>query len=244
VTNWAEQYEIIKDKISSEGGSPSLKGVADRLGVSRGKVQAWAGGQRPSADDLELIGRELGFSAGWLLFGEGPIYREEQGGAKAAAELAYEIKSLGHNGTIRRAQVVRGPDEQELGALIEVHAEAGAGPASERWEPEPIATVCIPPEYAKPGVFGLRIRGDSMDPLIKRGAFVGVDHEDRIYTSGDIYAIYMPYEGLIVKRLFHDPAAGEYVLCSVNPTHPDMRLPIEQSERLIVGRVVWVLQKF
>lgn len=65
-----------------------------------------------------------------------------------------------------------------LGYLIDMHAEAEAGPASSLWEPKPIAEVCIPPEYSKLGVFGLRFSGDSMDPLIKRGAFMGVDSED------------------------------------------------------------------
>lgn len=168
------------------------------------------------------------------------MFREER--KETAPEASYEIKSLGHNGQIRRAQIVRGPEGQEFGALIEVHAEAGAGPARARWEPEPIATVCIPPEYAKPGVFGLRIKGSSMEPLINRGAFVGVNSDDREFVSGDIYAVFIPYEGLIVKRLFMDLATGDYVLRSINPEHPDMRLPIEQSEHLIVGRVVWVLQ--
>ncbi|WP_051183008.1 S24 family peptidase [Desulfocurvibacter africanus] len=166
------------------------------------------------------------------------------GGKDVAAGPTYQITTLGHNGHVRRAEVVRGTGEVDLGYLIDVHAEAGAGPASMRWEPEAIASVCIPPDYYKPGVFGLRIKGKSMEPLISRDAFVGVDAQDRELVSGDIYAVFIPHEGLRVKQLFLDPSAGEYVLHSVNPTHPDMRLSIADGEHLIVGRVVWVLQKF
>lgn len=195
---------------------------------------------QPSQLVLQNWVREYRIDANWLLTGDGPMFRGEQ--KETAIEASYEIKSLGHNGQIRRAQVVRGPEEQELGAIIDVHAEAGAGPARARWEPEPIAKVCVPPEYAKPGVFGLRIKGSSMEPLINRGAFVGVNSEDREFVSGDIYAVFIPHEGLTVKRLFVEPSEGAYILRSINPDHPDMKLPVEQCENLIVGRVVWVLQ--
>lgn len=77
---WTQQYEIIRDKITTalatQGRRFSLQNTADLLGVGIGKVRAWERGQRPSADDLETIGRALGFSAQWLLFREGKPYGE------------------------------------------------------------------------------------------------------------------------------------------------------------------------
>lgn len=85
---WTEQLKIIEEKIAEKtgarGGQPSAVGMAEYLGqgVTRGKVQAWRKGQRPSADDLEIIARCLGLSADWLLLGEGPPERGRAGARK------------------------------------------------------------------------------------------------------------------------------------------------------------------
>lgn len=72
---WEQQLEIIKEKISkifSERGESFSQAKAEELlNVSRNKWAAWKRGQRPSADDLEIISRKLGFSPVWLLLGEG-----------------------------------------------------------------------------------------------------------------------------------------------------------------------------
>ena len=87
---WEEQFKIIHNKISSALARTKLPAtnkrassnravtlathqeIADYLGVKVGKVQAWRKGQRPSADDLEIICRRLGYTPRWLLLGEGP----------------------------------------------------------------------------------------------------------------------------------------------------------------------------
>ena len=69
---WSEQFEIIKEIISKRiGKNASRVAIASALDVSRGKVQAWDTGQRPSADDLESIARKLNLNPIWLLMGEG-----------------------------------------------------------------------------------------------------------------------------------------------------------------------------
>lgn len=85
---WTQQFEIIKNKfLIQEAKKPSVGNLADFLGVSRGKPQAWGKGQRPSADDLETIARKLGFSPAWLLLGEGEP--EPTNPAKAQLKDAY-----------------------------------------------------------------------------------------------------------------------------------------------------------
>ncbi|MEZ6854347.1 helix-turn-helix domain-containing protein [Halodesulfovibrio aestuarii] len=52
--------------------------IADFLGVSQGKVRAWEDGQRPSADDLELLVKLFNFSPKWLLTGKGETFLGEE----------------------------------------------------------------------------------------------------------------------------------------------------------------------
>ena len=84
-----------------------------------------------------------------------------------------------------------------------------------------------------------------MCPTIKNGGVVGIQRENFDFASGELYAVRLPYEGLAVKRIIVDASKGEYVIRSDNPDkerYPDMRLGIEESPHLILGRVVWIWQ--
>lgn len=52
------------------------KTFCDFLNISTGKLQKWAKGQWPSAEDLETIHDKLGFSYSWLVTGEGDPFEE------------------------------------------------------------------------------------------------------------------------------------------------------------------------
>lgn len=60
------------------------------------------------------------------------------------------------------------------------------------------------------------IESDSFSPLVRRGAYVGVDTSRTHPISGEVYAVYMPHEGVAL-------------------------LPQDCPGR-ILGRVSWVLQ--
>lgn len=142
---WSEQFEIIKEKISADlaksGTSYSLNRAAAYLGVGIGRVRAWTRGQRPSADDLERIGRRLHLSARWLLFGEGVPEAQAEGEARAecpqvsahggsAAEqydpLVQRMETLD-----RLMRAANAPDEDIRAALIGlVHTAQSEAPAT------------------------------------------------------------------------------------------------------------------
>lgn len=136
-----------------------------------------------------------------------------------------------------------GPDDKTpVGRVVPVYGMAAAGHGLERWEPEPIAHVCIPLTYYRETILIVQVEGRSMEPEIKHGAFVAIDTAQKDYVAGERYGLRVPYEGLTIKRLFVDYEADVFRLCSVNPEHPEIRLPIEDRDDLIVGKAVWVLQ--
>ncbi|WP_084630843.1 XRE family transcriptional regulator [Desulfovibrio aminophilus] len=231
---WAQQIEYIKKKsaniLNSQGKEFTQRSFASFLDVSYGKVQAWERGQRPHADDLEKMSRILNLSPEWLLMGEGEPER-------------MGIRRLGANAPTDPACVVGPGGEGPVGRVVEVHSASGAGPAVERWEPEPIARVCIPLTYYRESVLIVQVEGSSMEPDIRKGAFVGLDTAQTRIIAGESYGVRVPYEGLTIKRVFVDPGGPSLVLKSVNPSHPDVRLPFDGRDDLIVGRAVWVMQK-
>jgi phage repressor protein C with HTH and peptisase S24 domain len=124
-----------------------------------------------------------------------------------------------------------------------VHSTIGAGPAREHWEPEPLRQVCIPERFYWPGVLVIQVEGSSMEPLIRKGAFVGLDTAQTWIVAGEIYAVQVPYEGLTLKRVFVDPENDRLRLQSENPRHPEQTVAIEGREGLVVGKAIWVMQE-
>ena len=137
--------------------------------------------------------------------------------------------------------------DQENGlTTLGVYAVAGAGPAWEAEEAEPIFSIAVPQHYLRPNITPLFIRGTSMEPAILDCAVVGVNRGGGDIIQGKIYAVRLPYEGIVVKRLYLDHDKREFVLCSDNKSgdHQDIRMQFNAGDSFIYGQVVWVLQSY
>ncbi len=86
--NWSQQFgiieKIIATRLAESGLKFTLANAAELLGVKIPKLQAWKKGQRPSADDLQLLAEKLGLSPAWLLLRKGTP-EAVQGDVPAAA---------------------------------------------------------------------------------------------------------------------------------------------------------------
>jgi len=83
--NWPQQFEIIErilaERLARVGLKYTLANAGELLGLKVPKLQAWKKGQRPSADDLELLAVKLDLSPAWLLLGAGLPQGEPAAGA-------------------------------------------------------------------------------------------------------------------------------------------------------------------
>ena len=82
-----------------------------------------------------------------------------------------------------------------------------------------------------------------MEPLIRRGGYIGLDTEKTRIRSGEAYGIYVPHEGLVLKRVYFDADNNRFILRSENPEHPEQTIPAKNAEDKVLGRVVWLLQE-
>ena len=69
---------------------------------------------------------------------------------------------------------------------IHVYALAGAGPAFDLEENDPLATIRVPLEYAMQCDSALLVKGDSMAWTIKSGGVVGVIRRNFDFVSGEV----------------------------------------------------------
>lgn len=126
---------------------------------------------------------------------------------------------------------------------IDVYTMAGAGGGRDLENYEPIDSIILPLSFDVPSLVAIKIRGESMEPTIYDGAIVGIDREDRQIINGKVYAVWIPYEGSVVKRVFVDHE--KVILKSDNNNFPAFSIPfgnIRDRENIIIGRAVWVVQ--
>lgn len=88
----------------------------------------------------------------------------------------------------------------------------------------------------------VQVEGDSMEPTLRSGDRVLVDHSDRNPAKPGIYAIW-DSNATVVKRLEKVPASDPptVVLISDNKNHHEYRVPAELVN--IIGRVVWFARR-
>lgn len=131
-------------------------------------------------------------------------------------------------------------------SILPVRAAAGAGNPREDEEQEPRFHIAVPEQYLRPQIDTLLIEGTSMEPTILDKAVVGVNREKADIIQGNIYAVRLPYEGVVVKRLFLNHTKRVFVLRSDNKNgdYPDIELAFDDGNSFIYGKIVWVLQSY
>ncbi|WP_336802414.1 S24 family peptidase [Kaistia sp. MMO-174] len=82
------------------------------------------------------------------------------------------------------------------------------------------------------------VRGDSMEPTLKSGDKVMVDHGDTAVSQGGVFAIFDGH-ATVVKRVETIPGSDplELMLISDNPKHNSY--PVKAELISVAGRVVW-----
>lgn len=128
---------------------------------------------------------------------------------------------------------------------IKIFDAAGAGPAIEVHETEPLTTVRVPKNFFPACDFGIQIQGHSMEPTIPNNAIVGIKI-DLPFTANELYLANIPYEGRVVKRIAVDLNTKEFIFKSDNndkEKYPEFRMNIDDANRMLIGRVVWILKR-
>lgn len=113
----------------------------------------------------------------------------------------------------------------------------------ENWRETPIESLTISDKFYLPTLLVVKMDEDDMEPIIRRGAYVGIDKERKTIRSGGLYAIDIPVEGLVIKRVAYDSENARLVLRSENPSQEPQFLGIEEAANRIVGRIIWTLQE-
>lgn len=163
-------------------------------------------------------------------------------------ETAWKILSvLGLEVRPKQEEILPGIQNLPEGLTpLPVYAVAGAGPAWDDEEIEPKFYIAVPKQYITKRISTLLVSGESMSPTILDNAVVGVNRDSAEIIQGKIYAVRLPYEGIVVKRIYLDHAKKCFILRSDNKNgeFPDIEISFDEGDTFIYGQVEWVLQSY
>lgn len=111
-----------------------------------------------------------------------------------------------------------------------------------------IDEVVLPKTLQKCTSYVFNYCGNGMEPSLPRRALVGVlgkNKEEKLpVISGEIYALYVPQEGIVFRRIFQNIDDNTYSVCFDNPKLPSSTIQSENLQEKLLGKVAWVLHKF
>lgn len=206
-------YKVIKARSGERGWQQSL---ADKAGIEQNSLSRIVTGatKSPTLKNVGAIIDAIGIEA----FLDAPATMHRMG--------AYSPVEKVEGSGLPRVPVI---------------GSAGAGAPQEFWEAEPEMMIEVLPQYYRSDMVTLRVEGDSMEPTIQKGAYVGVVKLDGDIEEGGVYLVHIPPFGRVVKRV--RAGQGDTIeLVSDNAKYPPKAIPLEQYENVIIGRVAWVWQ--
>lgn len=229
-------FDEIFERIKLATNTRTQMELADVLDIRQSSISDAKRRNSVPAEWYMKLFESFGLSPDWLKKGTGPMFlRTDQG------YTPVDAPGGGANGRrlFESANQYTEPDAKNV--VVTVHSPL------QQYDPEnpapSLGKLNIPMSFAHTGLYVIRVEASSMEPGIRRGAYLGLDTSQRVVVSGELYGVNMPYEGVVIKRVYLDTPNNCYILRSENPAHPETTIPIDEGGNVIVGRVGWLLQK-
>ncbi|MBI4804399.1 MAG: helix-turn-helix domain-containing protein [Desulfovibrio sp.] len=96
-------------------------------------------------------------------------------------------------------------------------------------------------KYPEGSLAAVRMSDASMEPSIRRNAFVGIYLHDKEMSPGAFHGLNLPLEGITVRRIHLDRQTGMALVSADNPSIPQQRVPLERMHSIVLGRVIWIM---
>ena len=226
-------YQIgLGQRIRTIRGKASQEDFARDYGIHVNTLRRYEGGKRGADPEFlrELAKRNVDIDVNWLLMGDEARGRlhQERGDYRVAAQPGYaNIPLYDVRAAAGRGAAVDGEHVVDVLAFKEdwIRQELRASPADLRL---------------------IYVEGDSMEPDLRAGDIILIDHTDTAARREGIYVIRMD-GALLVKQLQRLPG-GIVKVISRNPAYEPYTVTTDQIEHpngfAVIGRVVWACRRF
>lgn len=220
-------FDAVFERIKRATHTRTQVEVAQILGIRQSSISDAKRRKSVPADWFLTLLRVYGLNPDWVADGIEPKY------LKPGMETVSVEESRADYGT-----------SPSRSRVVQVSTMSGQG--EDAFAPDHFMQLAIPDSFYTPELLVLQMDGASMEPCILRGAFVGVDPSavrDSV-RSGELYAVFMPHEGLVIRRLFIDGETSRIIMRAERPDHPEQSFPASERSSRVLGRVLWVMQQY
>lgn len=207
----------VRERLDATG--VSMKAASKEIGGETAVRDLLERDREPSASRLQKLAAVLGCSLAYLV-GETDALDDD------GMASSYDLVSVNEIDV----RLSAGP-----GSLIEAEDVRGVWRFSRSYVENEL-------RVSVAGLAIVEVRGDSMEPTLRSGDRVMIDHNDQKAAQPGIYAIW-DGDGTVVKRLERIPYSDPpmIALISDNKNHNEYRVPADQVQ--IIGRVVWFARR-
>ena len=219
-------FQKVMERIHKATGARTQVQLAAALGVRQSSISDAKRRWSVPSDWLLKLYRSHGLNPDWLAEGHEPVYLSPAKAHVSAEDLLREAPAYDRTNA--------------RGRLVTVSSMAGADADHATWQPMPVEDLTIPETFFRPNLQVVRVDSAGMEPFILRGAFVGVDQDQRQHPDGDLCAVHFPHQGLLIRRVYYQD--GQFVLKAEDKAHVDLHVPAAEMVARTVGRVIWVIQ--
>ncbi|MGE4292084.1 MAG: S24 family peptidase [Desulfovibrio sp.] len=222
-------FESALERVKKATGARTQVQLAEVLNVRQSSISDAKRRCSIPAEWFLKLYRSHGLNPDWLADGAEPVYLNPSMAKVSADQI------------LRETPAPYGKPHSR-GRVVAVSSSGGKDAGAETWEAMPIEELSIPESFYRDSLIVVRQDNRSMEPLILRSSFVGIDTKQRQHPDGDLCAVHFPHQGLLIRRVYFRD--DQFVLRAENKEHEDIRVPAEQMDARTVGRVIWVLQNF
>ena len=222
-------FDDILERIKKSTGARTQVELANLLGIRQSSISDAKRRNSVPADWYMKLYRSLGLNPEWLSDGTEPVYLKPGMADATISHVSEPASAYGHG-------------SPAISRVVNVSSMVGAPSDEGQWQPEFFMQLALPASMYRPSLLTVKVYSTAMEPLIRKGAFIGLDQDQKRILSGEVYGVSMPHEGLVLKRVFVDAENNRFVLKCQNPTHPEQYLTPDMKESQLIGRVIWVMQ--
>lgn len=225
-------YDQIMQRIRSVTQTRTQAELAVVLGIRQSSISDAKRRQNIPSEWYMKLFENLGVNPDWVKKGIGPIFLRTKEG--------YYF-SDGENQTFNPNLLT---DTWEYSEIVKVYSMHNnyAKEIFYLTDDNCIEKIVIPKSYSKNSIIVFQTHNDEAFPLVRKNSYIGVDTSSICPIGGELFAINIPYEGIVLRKIFWDPEEKCFILRAENTEFPQISINLEQKE-CIFGRLCWVMQK-
>ncbi len=225
----SDSFEVCMDRIQSATKAYTQIDLAELLNIRQSSISDAKKRNSIPAKWLITLLQKHRLNPDWILIGELPQYL---GGTSAETDnhAAKPISTLCPPKRIKNKSII-------------VHALCGSGKIGSPWEQKPVEQIVIPEHFYKKGMIAVLLESASLEPMIRKGSYIGIDTMQKKLISGELYVFDFPKEGLVIRNVYIREDESLISLTACSPHFQEQHIPFEFGQKKVFGKVFWVFQE-